>query len=361
LPARRVFIPKPGTNEQRPLSIPAVRDRIVQAAVKIVLEPVFEADFLPCSFGFRPKLGQHDALQVVIDEAWRGRRWVVETDIANCFEAIPKDRLMQAVEERVADQSVLKLLRVILRAGVMDGDVVRHSVTGTPQGGVISPLMCNVYLHRLDRAWDSRAHGVLVRFADDVLVMCATRQQAEAALGRLRVLLADLGLEPKEAKTRIVHLEEGGEGFDFLGFGHNWVRSRGVRGRRGVTFLARWPSNKAMQRARDRIRELTVRSRLLLSVETVVGDINVFLRGWAQYYRYGHSTIRFDKIRGYALERLTLFIGKRHKRGRGFGMSVVAYLSPDQCGLISLHGIVVAPRANKPWREKPNAGGERRR
>jgi RNA-directed DNA polymerase len=361
LPARRVFIPKPGANEQRPLSIPAVRDRIVQAAAKIVLEPVFEADFLPCSFGFRPKRGQHDALQVVIDEAWRGRRWVVETDIASCFEAIPKDRLMQAVEERVADQSVLKLLRVILRAGVMDAGVVRHSVTGTPQGGVISPLMCNVYLHRLDRAWNSRAHGVLVRFADDVLVMCATRQQAEAALTRLRVLLADLGLAPKEAKTRIVHLEEGGEGFDFLGFGHQWVRSRGVRGKRGVTFLARWPSNKAMQRARDRIRELTVRSRLLLSVETVVGDINMFLRGWAQYYRYGHSTIRFDKIRNYALERLAIFIGKRHKRGRGFGMSVVAYLSPDRCGLISLNGIVVAPRANKPWREKPNADGERRR
>jgi group II intron reverse transcriptase/maturase len=361
LPARRVFIPKPGTNEQRPLSIPAVRDRIVQAAVKIVLEPVFEADFLPCSFGFRPKRGQHDALQVVIDEAWRGRRWVVETDIAGCFEAIPKDRLIQAVEERVADQSVLKLLRVILRAGVMDAGVVRHSVTGTPQGGVISPLMCNVYLHRLDRVWDSRAHGVLVRFADDVLVMCATRQQAEAALTRLRVLLADLGLEPKEAKTRIVHLAEDSPGFDFLGFGHKWVRSRGVRGKRGVTFLARWPSDKAMRRARDRIRELTVRSRLRLSVEAVVGDINVFLRGWAQYFRYGHSTIRFGKIRNYALERLTLFIGKRHKRGRSFGMSVVAYLSPNQCGLISLHGIVVTPRAGKPWREKPNAGGERRR
>lgn len=361
LPARRVFIPKPGTNEQRPLSIPAVRDRIVQAAVKIVLEPVFEADFLPCSFGFRPKRGQHDALQVVIDEAWRGRRWVVETDIANCFEEIPKDRLMQAVEERVADQSVLKLLRVILRAGVMETGVVRHPVTGTPQGGVISPLMCNVYLHRLDREWDSLAHGVLVRFADDVLVMCKSREQAESALARLRSLLAELGLEPKEAKTRIVHLAEDSPGFDFLGFGHKWVRSRGVRGKRGVWFLARWPSDKAMRRARDRIRELTVRSRLRLSVETVVGDINVFLRGWAQYFRYGHSTIRLGKIRNYALERLMLFIGKRHKRGRSFGMSVVAYLSPDQCGLISLHGIVVTPRAGKPWREKPNAGGERRR
>ena len=361
LPARRVFIPKPGTNEQRPLSIPAVRDRIVQAAAKIVLEPIFEADFLPCSFGFRPKRSAHDGLQVVIDETWRGRRWVVETDIANCFEAIPKDKLMQAVEERVVDQSVLKLLRVILRAGVMDAGVVRHSVTGTPQGGVISPLMCNVYLHRIDRAWDSRAHGVLVRFADDVLVMCATREQAEAALVRLRELLAELGLEPKEAKTRIVHLEEAGEGFDFLGFHHKWVRSRGWRGKRGVTFLARWPADKAMQRARDRIRELTVRSRLLLSVETVVGDINRFLRGWAAYFRYGHSVRRFNKIRNYALERLAIFIGKRHKRGRRFGLNVVAYRSPDQCGLISLNGIVVAPRANKPWREKPNAGGERRR
>ena len=361
LPARRVFIPKPGANEQRPLSIPAVRDRIVQAAVKIVLEPVFEADFRPCSFGFRPRRSAHDGLQVVIDEAWRGRRWVVETDIANCFEAIPKDRLMRAVEERVVDQPVLKLLRAMLRAGVMDAGAVRHPVTGTPQGGVISPLMCNVYLHRIDRAWDSRAHGVLVRFADDVVVMCKSREQADAALGRLRLLLADLGLEPKEAKTRIVHLEEGGEGFDFLGFHHRWVRSRGWRGKRGVTFLARWPSDKAMQRARDRIRELTVRSRLLLPVETVVGDINMFLRGWAAYFRYGHSASRFGKIRNYALERLAIFVGKRRKRGRGFGMSVVAYLSPNQCGLISLDGAVVAPRANKPWREKPNAGGERRR
>jgi group II intron reverse transcriptase/maturase len=361
LPARRVFIPKPGTSEQRPLSIPAVRDRIVQAAVKIVLEPVFEADFAPCSFGFRPRRAVHDGLQVVIDEAWRGRRWVVETDIADCFSAIPHEKLMQAVQERVCDQSVLKLLRAMLRAGVMESGLVRREVTGVPQGGVIAPLMCNVYLNQIDRVWSTREHGVLVRFADDVLVMCATRQQAEAALGRLRTLLADLGLSPKEAKTRIVHLTEGGEGVDFLGFHHRLVRSRGWRSKRGVTFLARWPSDKAMQHARDRIRQLTGRSRLLLNVETVVGDINVFLRGWAGFYRYGHSAIRFGKIRNYAVERLAIFIGKRHKRGRRFGLNVVAYRSPNQCGLISLNGIVVAPRANKPWREKPNAGGERRR
>jgi group II intron reverse transcriptase/maturase len=361
LPARRVFIPKPGTSEQRPLSIPAVRDRIVQAAVKIVLEPVFEADMQPCSFGFRPRRAVHDALQVVIDEAWRGRRWVVETDIANCFSAIPHERLMRAVQERVVDQPVLKLLRALLRAGVMESGLVRRDVTGTPQGGVISPLLCNVYLNQIDRMWSTRQHGVLVRFADDVVVMCATRQQAEAALARLRALLADLGLEPKEAKTCIVHLTEGGEGVDFLGFHHRLVRSRGWRGQRGYLFLARWPSDKAMQRARDRIRELTVRSRLLLSVEAVVQDINMFLRGWAGFFRYGHSTIRFDKIREYAKHRLAIFIGKRHKRGRRFGLNVVAYASPNQCGLISLNGAVVAPRAFKPWREKPNAGGERRR
>ena len=136
LPARRVFIPKPGTTEQRPLSIPPVRDRIVQAAAKIVLEPVFEADFLPCSFGFRPRRSAHDALQVLIDECWRGRRWVVETDIASCFSAIPHEKLMQAVQERVCDQSVLKLLRVMLRAGVMEDGQLRRPVTGTPQGGV---------------------------------------------------------------------------------------------------------------------------------------------------------------------------------------------------------------------------------
>ena len=134
LPARRVFIPKPGTTEQRPLSIPSVRDRIVQAAVKIVLEPIFEAEMLPCSFGFRPKRSPHDALQVLIDESWRGRRWVVETDIANCFSAIPHDRLMQAVEERVCDQAVLKLLRAMLRAGVMEDGQVRRPVTGSPAG-----------------------------------------------------------------------------------------------------------------------------------------------------------------------------------------------------------------------------------
>jgi RNA-directed DNA polymerase len=157
LPARRVFIPKPGSDEKRPLSIPAVRDRIVQAALKIVLEPVFEADFLPCSFGFRPRRSAHDALQVLIDESWKGRRWVVETDIANCFEAIPHDRLMQAVEERVCDRAVLALVRTLLRAGVMEGGSLRRGVAGTPQGGLCSATHKPPYAQRwLMRSADRR-------------------------------------------------------------------------------------------------------------------------------------------------------------------------------------------------------------
>ena len=266
LPARRVFIPKPGRGELRPLSIPAVRDRVVQAAVKIVIEAIFEADMLECSFGFRPGRSAHDALQVVIDESWRGRRWVAESDIADCFEAIPHDRLMSAIEERIVDRHLLKLLRAMLRAGVMQDGAVKRGRTGTPQGGVISPILANVYLHRLDRQWARRGTGVLIRYADDLLVICKTKQEAENALVALSAILAELGLELKQAKTRIVHLREGGEGFDFLGFHHRYVRGNTPRSQH-LTFLVRWPSRQAMQHARQRVREITARERLLLPVE----------------------------------------------------------------------------------------------
>jgi RNA-directed DNA polymerase len=348
LPARRVFIPKPGTVERRPLSIPSVRDRVVQAAAKIVLEPVFEADFLPCSFGFRPRRAAHDGLQVLLDESFRGACWVVETDVADCFGTIPHSGLMSAVEERISDRRLLALLRAFLRAGVMESGSVRRPVTGTPQGGVISPLLANVYLHRLDRAWRG-AYGRLVRYADDALVMCRSKGQAVAALARLTALLADLGLTPKAAKTRIVHLQVGGQGVDFLGFHHRLVRSGARRGSGGFTYLGRWPSRKAMQHARDRIRFMTMRARLAAPVEQVVQEINLFLRGWAGYFRYGNSAHAFDKISKYALMRLALFVGKRHQRGRAWGFAR-AYRSGNQLGLISLNGIVVAPRPNRAWR-----------
>jgi group II intron reverse transcriptase/maturase len=350
LPARRVFIPKPGRPmEQRPLSIPAVRDRVVQAAAKIVIEPIFEADMLECSFGFRPRRSAHDALQVLVDEAWRGRRWVAESDIANCFEAIPHSGLMAAVEERISDRHVLKLLRAMLRAGVMQGDAVTRSGAGTPQGGVLSPCLANVYLHRLDRQWTDRGTGVLVRYADDLLAMCHSRREAEKALAALSAILAELGLELKQAKTRIVHLKEGGEGLDFLGFHHRWVRGNTPRSKH-LCFLARWPSRQATQRAYDRIREITDRSRLLVPVEEVVQDVNRFLRGWAGYFRYGNSADAFDKITSHAMIRVARFVAKRHKRSWRYGWRAVAHQSPDRLGLINLNGTIVAPRPNRPWR-----------
>jgi group II intron reverse transcriptase/maturase len=350
LAARRVFIPKPGRpTEQRPLSIPTVRDRVVQAALKTVIEPIFEADMLECSYGFRPRRSQHDALQVLIDEAWDGRRWVAESDVSDCFGAIPHDGLMSAIEERIIDRHVLKLLRAILRSGVMQDGAVEREVTGTPQGGVISPCLCNVYLHRLDRQWATRGHGVLVRFADDLLAMCRTREEAEAALFALREILAELGLELKEAKTRIVHLEEGGEGVDFLGFHHRWVRANRAK---HVQFLARWPSRKAMQHASDRVREITARERLLLPVEDVVQDLNGYLRGWAGYFRYGNSARHFNLIEHHAHNRLALFMAKRHQRTRAYGWRLVTYSSPNRLGLISLSGTVVAPRPHRAWRGK---------
>jgi hypothetical protein len=187
-------------------------------------------------------------------------------------------------------------------------------------------------------------------------VLCRSRQQAEAALTRLTELLAELGLTPHPDKTRIIELKVGGEGFDFLGFHHRLVQARGRTGRGRVVFLARWPSRRADQHARDRIRALTVRRRLLVPVEVVVGEINVFLRGWATYFRHGNSAHSFDKIMAYANERMSLFVGKRHKRGRRFGFSMLIR-SGNRLGLIDLHGTVVAPRPNKPWR----APTERRR
>jgi RNA-directed DNA polymerase len=349
LPARRVFISKPGREELRPLSIPTVCDRVVQAALKIVIEPIFEADFLPCSFGFRPKRSQHDALQVLIDESWKGSRWVAESDVASCFEAIPHSGLMSAIEERITDRHVLKLLRAMLRAGVMEHGAAKRSVVGTPQGGVVSPLLANVYLHRLDRAWQTRGRGVLVRFADDLLAICRTEWEANVALAAMTAILGELELSLKPAKTRIVHLREGGEGLDFLGFHHRYVRARGHRSRH-VTFLARWPSSQAMQRARDRIRDLTARERLLLPVENVVQDLNGYLRGWTGYFRYGNSAHHFNLIEHYASDRLALLVTKRHQRSRAFGRWAVTCRSPNRMGLIGLSGTVVAPRPHRAWK-----------
>jgi group II intron reverse transcriptase/maturase len=357
LPSRRVFIPKPGrSGELRPLSIPAVRDRIVQAALKTVIEPIFEADFRPCSFGFRPGRSAHDALQVLVDEAWRDRRWVVETDIADCYEAIPHERLMAVIEERICDRELLKLLRAMLRAGVMEQGAVSHSTTGTPQGGVASPLLANVYLNTLDRVWEERhgGLGVLVRYCDDIVVLSKTEWQAQRALVSLQEVLGELGLQLKPAKTGIVHLRAGDGELQFLGFSHRLVTGRSRSGAR-FAFMHRAPSPQAMNRARKRVSEITARRRLRYPVEQVVRELNWFLHGWGGYFRYGNSNPDFHRITLHAQERLALFIAKRHKRGRPYARWLLAKSVPRRAGLIDLHGTVIAPRPNRPWKGAPNA------
>jgi group II intron reverse transcriptase/maturase len=207
-PVRRVWIPKPGRPGMRPLGIANVVDRVVQQALKIVLEPIFEADFLPCSFGFRPKRSAHQALQTMREEVRAGRTWVVDADIDSFFDRLDHDLILECARERVSDRRVLKLIRVFLSAGVLDGVVLSVPVEGAPQGGPLSPLLANVVLHRLDRQWQERYRrlGVLIRYADDEVICCASEDRAQAALVALRDILAELGLQVSTAKTRIVGL-----------------------------------------------------------------------------------------------------------------------------------------------------------
>jgi len=319
-PARRVLIPKPGRSEQRPLGIPSVKDRVAQTAAKLILEPIFEAGFRGCSFGFRPKRSAHDALDAIKREVMRGHRWVIDADIRGFFDALDPEILDALLRERVSDRRVLKLLRSWLRAGVLEGKTLLRPEVGSPQGSPISPLLANVYLNALDRAWEDRhgGLGVLVRYCDDLVILCRTRAQADAAMAELRALLAELRLELADAKTRLVCLDDDGEGFDFLGFHHRMVVSFSKPGYR---YLARWPSAAAMQAARTRIRALTDRRLLLLPLEDVVANLNRFLTGWAGYFRRGNSTTQFHKLDLYTAERLALWIGKRHqaKRRRAYG------------------------------------------
>ena len=327
LPVRERMIPKPGTSKRRRLGIPTARDRTVQAALKLVLEPIFEADFKPCSYGFRPRRRAHDAIAEIHQFASRSYEWVLEGDIEACFDMIDHPALMDRVRRRVGDKRVLALVRAFLRSGILGEDgQLRNTVTGTPQGGILSPLLANVALSVLDEhfaeAWQAaggtsyhrfkrRRAGLatyrLVRYADDFVVLVAgTEAHAADLREEVAAVLAPMGLRLSETKTRVCHIDEG---FDFLGFRIQRRRKRGTDKRVVYTY----PAKKALASIVDRVRALTRRSSHP-TLAVLLRQLNPVLQGWCTYFRHGVSKATFGYLDQYTWHRVVRWIRKRHNR-----------------------------------------------
>jgi RNA-directed DNA polymerase len=293
-PVRRVWIPKPGSSEKRPLGIPAVRDRIVQAALRHVLEPIFETEFAEHSYGFRPGRGAKDALRRVDHLLQAGHDWVVDADLKSYFDTIPHERMLALVKARVADGPVLALVERFLRAGVLEENKGWQATErGTPQGGVISPLLANLYLDPFDHQMARRGHG-MVRYADDFVILCRSEAEAQAALSQVRDWVKEAGLVLHPEKTRIVNAAQPG-GFDFLGYHFE----RGMK----------WPREKSLKQLKDRIRTKTPRLDGR-SWQEIVTDVNRTLYGWYGYFQHSKANV-FPEMDGYVRRRLRSLLEKR--------------------------------------------------